>query len=69
MQSSPALQQKKTIENPSQERCYLVFGTENYKSKVMLESEEEPIKLGKDILNQKEDEKYFGDVLCSLGLT
>ena len=48
--------------------CFLVLGTENYKAKVNLESKEEPIKLGKDILHGKDEEKYLGDVLSSEGL-
>ena len=50
------------------EKQFLVLGTENYKTKVKLESKEEAIKLGKDILHEKDEEKYLGDVLSSGGL-
>ena len=33
-----------------------------------LESKEDAIKLGKDILHEKDEEKYLGDVLSSGGL-
>ena len=48
--------------------CYLVIGTEKFKARARLEAEEEPIKLGKAILGEKEEEKYLGDVISSRGL-
>ena len=49
--------------------CYLVYGPDWFKSKVELEAEEEPVMLGKDVIHEKEQEKYLGDILSSLGLS
>ena len=49
--------------------CFLVYGTENYKAKIKLEAEQEPVKLGINILLEKSQEKYLGDVFCSQGLS
>ena len=49
--------------------CFLVYGTENYKAKIKLEAEQEPVKLGVNILLEKSQEKYLGDVFCSQGLS
>ena len=46
-----------------------MYGPDWFKSKVELEAEEEPVLLGKDVIHEKEQEKYLGDILSSLGLS
>ena len=58
-----SLAAEKQLKFHPKKSCFLVYGTENYKNKMKLECKEEPIKLGKDIIHEKEEEKYLGDVL------
>jgi hypothetical protein len=46
-----------------------VYGPDRFKAKVQLEALEEPVQLGKDIIQEKQEEKYLGDILSSLGLS
>ena len=39
-----------------------------FKAKVNMDTEEDPITLGKVKLGEKKEEKYLGDILSSLGL-
>ena len=49
--------------------CYLVYGPDNSKAKVELEAIEEPVMLGTSPLEEKQEEKYLGDILSSHGLS
>ena len=42
--------------------CHLVFGSEMFKAKVNMDTEEDPITLGKVKLGEKKEEKYLGDI-------
>ena len=48
--------------------CYLVYGSENFKAQVQIEAEEEPVMLGENIIQEKPEEKYLGDIFSSMGL-
>ena len=39
--------------------CYIVFGSENFKSKVKLEVDEEPVMLSGKAMDKKNKEKYL----------
>jgi hypothetical protein len=63
-----SLAAEKQLSYHPKKSCYLVFGSEMYKATVNMETDEEPIMLGKVKLTEKTEEKYLGDVLSSLGL-
>ena len=46
-----------------------MYGQDSYKSKIELDALEDPVLLGKDVIYEKEEEKYLGNVLISLGLS
>ena len=48
--------------------CYLVYGSENFKAQVQTEAEEEPVMLEENVIQEKPEEKYLGDIFSSLGL-
>ena len=58
----------KQLKYHQKKSCYLVYGPENFKGKVQMEAEEEPVMLGKNIIHEKPEEKYLGDIFSSEGL-
>ena len=55
-----SLAAEKQLKFYPQKSCHLVFGTEDYKAKYDMGSEEEPMKLSKDMFCDKEEKKVFG---------
>ena len=60
---------EKQLQFHPKKSCFLVYGTENFKARIRLEANEEPVKLGANILYEKTEEKYLGDVFSSQGLS
>ena len=58
----------KQLKYHQKKSCYLVYGPENFKAKVQMEAEEEPVMLGKNVIHEKPEEKYLGDIFSSEGL-
>jgi hypothetical protein len=63
------LAMEKQLQFHPKKSCYLVYGTENFKARIKLEAEEEPVMLGPNTLKEKTEEKYLGDVFSSRGLS
>ena len=64
-----SLAKEKQLKYHPQKSCYLVYGPEDFKAKVELEALEEPVLLGKEVIHEKQEEKYLGDILSSQGLS
>ena len=64
-----SLAMEKQLQFHPKKSCFLVYGTENFKARIRLEANEEPVKLGANILYEKTEEKYLGDVFSSQGLS
>lgn len=58
-----SLAKEKQLKYHPKKSCYLVYGPDSFKAKVQLEALEEPVQLGKDIIQEKQEEKYLGDIL------
>ena len=63
-----SLAAEKQLKYHQKKSGYLVYGPDNYKAQVKLEALEEPVMLGKNPLQEKNQEKYLGDILDSQGL-
>ena len=64
-----SLAMEKQLQFHPKKSCYLVYGTDNFKARIKLEAEEEPVKLGAYTLQEKTEEKYLGDIFSSEGMS
>ena len=64
-----SLAAEKQLKYHPKKSCYLVYGPDSFQSRIELEALEEPVLLGKDVIYEKEEEKYLGDILSSQGLS
>ena len=51
----------------SKKSCCFVYGNRKLKANVQLEAKEEPVLLGKNELEERQEDKYLGDMMSSLG--
>ena len=59
------LAMEKQLQFHPKKSCYLVYGAENFKARIKLEAEEEPVMLGPNTLKEKTEEKNIL-VTCSV---
>jgi hypothetical protein len=60
--------QEKGLEAHPDKTCFIVFGSKNYKSKINEELKANPLKRGTFSVNQKQSDRYLGQILHSDGV-
>ena len=60
--------QEKGLDAHPDKTCFVVFGSDNFKNKVKEDLESMPLKLGTFLVNQKQSDRYLGQILHSDGV-